>query len=271
MHGGELLTRLRDQAVQYGPEPREERVDGLARDEDGLFRLTTASGESLARTVILATGVKDATPDLPHIARAVKRGLLRSCPICDGYECAGKSIGVLGSGDHAAREALFLRTYSNRVSVILSDGVQPSAENLARLAEAGVRLVSEPVRRIEQLDSGVTCVVANGHGHPFDVLYSALGITPRTRLAVDAGAALTEDGRPCRPTTSEPQRPCGEAVLLERSRSGRRWSGSRVTDEMAPAGTAITGLAFIHVSTGRAMRISLPSAYLTSSTAGITS
>ena len=64
----------------------------------------------MAHTVILATGVKDEAPDLPHLARAVKRGLLRACPICDGYECTGKSIGVLGSGEHAAREALFLRT-----------------------------------------------------------------------------------------------------------------------------------------------------------------
>lgn len=194
VHGGELLARLREQAAQFGPRPVQERVEGLVRTDD-VFHLTTASGQARARTVILATGVQDRAPDLPHLARAVKRGLIRSCPICDGYECAGKSIGVLGSGDHAAREALFLRTYSDRVSVILSDAHAPSEENSRRLAAAGVAVIAEPVRKIQQLDSGVACVVADGRGHPFDVLYSALGVTAQTRLAASAGADLDADGR----------------------------------------------------------------------------
>ena len=129
VHGGELLTRLREQAAQFGPRAQQERVERLVQTEDGCFLVRAGDREVRTRTVLLATGVQDNAPELPHLARAVKRGLLRSCPICDGYECAGKSIGVLGSGDHAAREALFLRTYSDRVSVILSDGVEPSEKN----------------------------------------------------------------------------------------------------------------------------------------------
>lgn len=195
VHGGELLTRMREQAAQFGPRPRQERVESLVRAPTGVFRIATEGGEVSARAVVLATGVQDNAPELPHLARAVKHGLVRSCPICDGYECAGRSIGVLGSGNHAAREALFLRTYSDRVSVILSDAAEPSSEIRHRLDEAGVALISDPVREIRQLESGVVCVVADGRGHPFDVLYSALGVTPRTRLATLAGVRLTEEGR----------------------------------------------------------------------------
>ena len=79
--------------------------------------------------------------------------------------------------------------------MILSDGNRPSEESLRRMAEAGVTLIDDPVREIEQLDSGVTCVVADGRGHGFDVLYSALGVIPRTSLASEAGAELTTEGR----------------------------------------------------------------------------
>lgn len=63
------------------------------------------------------------------------------------------------------------------------------------MKEAGIALVAEEVREIRQLESGLVCVVAKGEGHPFDVLYSALGVTPRTDLAAAAGAQLTDEGR----------------------------------------------------------------------------
>ncbi|HAH66349.1 MAG TPA: NAD(P)/FAD-dependent oxidoreductase, partial [Rhizobiales bacterium] len=44
----------------------------------------------------LATGVVDTDPELPGIERAIERGLLRICPICDGYEVIGKKVGVIG-------------------------------------------------------------------------------------------------------------------------------------------------------------------------------
>ena len=196
VHGGQLLTRLREQAAMYGPRPREEKVEGLAQEPTGVFRLNTDAGKAFARTVILATGVRDLPPpELDHLARAVKRGLVRSCPICDAYEATGKSIGVLGSGDHAAREALFLRTYSDRVSVLLTNKALPSSENLERLAQAGIPVIEAPVTEISQLESGVRCAVSGGEGHPFDVLYSALGISPNTALAAQVGAELTDEGR----------------------------------------------------------------------------
>ena len=72
-----------------------------------------------SRTVILATGVVENEPNLPDCVDAVRRGLIRICPICDGFETVGKAVAVLGNSDHAAAEAMFLRTYSDRVTLIL--------------------------------------------------------------------------------------------------------------------------------------------------------
>jgi thioredoxin reductase (NADPH) len=61
----------------------------------------------------------------PQLADAVKRGLIRTCLICDGYEAIGKRVAVLGAGEHAAAEALFLRTYSGQITFLLpADGAE---------------------------------------------------------------------------------------------------------------------------------------------------
>ena len=42
-------------------------------------------------------------------AEALERGLLRYCPICDGYEVTDKKVGVIGTSDHGTAETIFLR------------------------------------------------------------------------------------------------------------------------------------------------------------------
>ncbi len=50
-----------------------------------------------------------------------QRGLIRYCPICDGYEVTDKKVGVLGSGHHGVAEAVFLRGYTADVTLIAPD------------------------------------------------------------------------------------------------------------------------------------------------------
>ena len=82
------------------------------------FRVHFGSHSVYGRCVLLACGVQDHLPSLAGAEEAVLRSLLRICPICDAYEATGKRIAVLGSGAHGDREAQFLRTYSDRVTLI---------------------------------------------------------------------------------------------------------------------------------------------------------
>ena len=52
---------------------------------------------------------------------ALARGLIRYCPICDGYEVTDKKVGVIGSDSHGVAEALFLRSYTADVTLIAPD------------------------------------------------------------------------------------------------------------------------------------------------------
>ena len=58
---------------------------------------------------------------------ALARGLIRYCPICDGYEVTDKKVGVIGSGSHGVAEALFLRGYTADVTLIAPDKAHRSS------------------------------------------------------------------------------------------------------------------------------------------------
>ena len=64
--------------------------------------------------MLLATGVKNRRPPMDEELHdeALERGLIRYCPICDGYEVTDKKVGVIGSDSHGVAEALFLRSFT---------------------------------------------------------------------------------------------------------------------------------------------------------------
>ncbi|NNM72738.1 NAD(P)/FAD-dependent oxidoreductase [Enterovirga aerilata] len=150
-----------------------------------------------ARRVLLATGARDVEPDLPDLPDAVRRGLVRYCPICDGYEAAGKRIGVIGYGDRGLGEAVFVaRTYSRDVTLLtLGQGMDLDADERRRIAEHGIKVVHEPIASLDiEGDRIAATRTRSGHEHRFEVLYSALGLKPRSELAVALGAEHDETG-----------------------------------------------------------------------------
>ncbi len=195
--GADLLKALRMQAETYGARLQTGTVTALTRGPDGGFLADTPEGPIEARTVILAAGVVEIEPPLPDVTDAVKRGLIRICPICDGFEGIDKPIGVMGSGDHAASEALFLRTYTGRLSILLPDGAdQPSSDMLERLKAAGIGVHRVRVGAIRLENACVTVpALEDGEEHLFLAIYSAFGTRPQSGLAVGLGAKVDRDGR----------------------------------------------------------------------------
>jgi thioredoxin reductase (NADPH) len=173
--GRDLLARLTEQAAEFGVEIRQARVDALTPAAEG-FEVRASEASVQAPTVLLATGVRDRLPDIAEIEAAIRRSLVRMCPICDAYEATGKRIAVLadseGEGGLAQREAAFLRTYSDDVTVIgTGDGRLAFFSDIVRWTPSG----------------GVPA-------QSFDHLYLALGCEPQGRLAAGCGARCDDDG-----------------------------------------------------------------------------
>lgn len=191
--GKDILKRMREQALEYGADIRPGRVERLMRDEDAF--VAVIDGERIsARAVLLAAGVVDHHPDLPGVERAVQRSLVRICPICDAYEARGKAVAILGDSDKGAREAAFMRTYSDRVTLIHIGPVDAltKAEDLARL---GVEVIAAPLETVQLEQDRVTALGWGGRTRAFDLIYSALGTSPNAELARGLGARLAGDGR----------------------------------------------------------------------------
>ena len=122
--GTELLAAHARPGLQIWREDRDGvRDQARARRETGLFTATWGSGCATARTVLIATGVTNRRPPMDEELHedALARGLVRYCPICDGYEVTDKKVGVIGSGSHGVAEALFIRSYTADVTLIAPD------------------------------------------------------------------------------------------------------------------------------------------------------
>src|SRR5215217_1290742 len=197
INGKELLQRMRDQACKYGAKIETEYVTRIERDEDsGLFCSTWGSGSRLARTVLLATGVSNRRPPMDEDLHdeALARGLIRYCPICDGYEVTDKKVGVIGSDSHGVAEAVFIRSYTADVTLIAPDkALQLKAEDREKLKAAGIDCVDGPAQAVAVSKDFIVVDTAEGH-HTFDSVYPALGSDTHTQLAEMLGADLAKDG-----------------------------------------------------------------------------
>lgn len=130
-----------------------------------------------------------------HI-EALQRGN-EGCPICDGYEGRGEAIAVLGDGEHAASEVLFMRTYTDRLSLLLTGPLEAlSANTRGALDAAGIKVahVGAGTVHIEATDVTSLCG-ADGVTHRFDALYTAFGTAPQSGLAVSLGARMDDNRR----------------------------------------------------------------------------
>jgi thioredoxin reductase (NADPH) len=195
--GKELLDRMRAQAQKYGAKIVTDRVTKVEHNEGtDLFTGTWGSGTQSAHTVLLATGVTNRRPPMDEDLHddALARGLIRYCPICDGYEVTDKKVGVIGSDSHGVAEAVFLRGYTADVTLIAPHAaLKLKPEDQEKLKLAKIDCVDGPAQAVAALDKCIVVDTAEGH-YTFDSVYPALGTDTHTQLADMLGARLNEQG-----------------------------------------------------------------------------
>jgi thioredoxin reductase (NADPH) len=191
--GKELLERMKAQAQKYGTSIVTGRVTRLDVVEEG-FKAEWGEGSVVARKVLIATGVTNRRPPMDEELHdeALARGLIRYCPICDGYEVTDKIVGVIGDDSHGVAEAVFLRGFTEDITLIAPHTEHDlSAEDKARLKEYGIRTVDGPCSAIAAHDDCIVVDTAEGH-YTFDSVYPALGSDMHNELADQVGAKLKD-------------------------------------------------------------------------------
>ncbi len=193
--GSELRARMREQGERYGVRHWPGKVVSL-KGGPGLFVAHTMEGMFQARAVLMATGVFNRRPSMPSNVHdeALSRGLLRYCPICDGYEVTDSAVAVIGTGEHGTSEAEFLRSYTANVTLIAPTGdheLDPAQRS--RLENGAIQAIDGPCLGFELLQDGIAIATPIGR-RLFATVYAALGSDVRSELAAAMDAEVSHDG-----------------------------------------------------------------------------
>ena len=116
--GPDLMGEMRAQAEWFGTEIITEKVASIDVEQRPFTITTTTGATHQAKSIIVATGAQSLMLGLPEEERLIGYGL-STCATCDGFFFRGQEIGVVGGGDSALEEAMFLTKFADKVSVIV--------------------------------------------------------------------------------------------------------------------------------------------------------
>jgi thioredoxin reductase len=193
---GELLKRGRSEAEECGVELKDTTVTKVERVGD-VFEVTTDAGVIRGRRVVLAYGVRDILPDVPDVERFYG-GSVFHCPDCDGYECTGKQIGVIGWGKRVVGLSMKLMQWSDQITVFV-DGHERGfdQEEVSKLLALGIGVKDEKIVSFDGKGDKVrAAVLSTGERVPVDAMFFTIGTERTTTLAEQLGCTVVE-GTPC--------------------------------------------------------------------------
>ncbi|WP_447001790.1 NAD(P)/FAD-dependent oxidoreductase [Saccharothrix isguenensis] len=186
MPPGELLAVGRDEVARYGGRFVTGRVARVERDQG--FRVVLEDGTVLtAARLVVATGLRDELPDVPGLREGWGTSVLH-CPYCHGYEVADEPLGVLGTHERSAHQALLVRQWS---ADLVFFAVRPLADaDRAALTARGIRIVDGPVHAVKP--DGVE--TAAGGLVPRRAVFVAPDFLPRDEVLAGLGCERDDAG-----------------------------------------------------------------------------
>ncbi|MCU0252800.1 MAG: thioredoxin-disulfide reductase [Vicinamibacterales bacterium] len=206
--GPDLMAEMRAQAERFGAEIIQGNVTSIDLSSRP-FRVVAEDGTYTAKALIVATGASARLLGLPSERALMGRGV-STCATCDGFFFRGKPIAVVGGGDSALEEAIFLTKFASKVTLVHRRDAFRGSKIMQDKALANPKIEvawNSIVETINDTTKGeVTGIVLRDvktnavREVPVDGVFVAIGHTPNTSLftgqiELDAnGYILTHDG-----------------------------------------------------------------------------
>ena len=204
IEGPDMMMRMQQQAEKFGARVEYDLVVKVKEAEDGTFALKTSGGkEYQAKTVIIATGASPRHLGLANEKDLIGKGLT-SCATCDGAFYPDVPVCVIGGGDSACEEAIFLTRFASKVYLIHRRDELRASKIMADRALSNKKI--EPV-----WDSQVTEYIPDEKGEmravkihnvksgedreiEVNCVFVAIGHIPNTQFLKDSGIEMDENG-----------------------------------------------------------------------------
>jgi thioredoxin reductase (NADPH) len=208
--GPEIMQKFRDQAERFGARLETEDVDRieLASEPGGLHKVWVGDNEYRTRTVVLAMGAQHKKLSVPGEEELAGRGV-SYCATCDAAFFGGASTLIVGGGDSAMEEAIFLSKFASKVTVVHRRADFRASKIMlerARVQENIELLTPYTVDRFEPGENGAlghACLKNTETGEKRDLLvtgaFVAIGHEPQSgivagQIDVDENGYVKTDG-----------------------------------------------------------------------------
>jgi thioredoxin reductase (NADPH) len=206
--GPDLMGEMRAQAERFGTEIVQGNVTSVDLGSQPMV-VKTPDHDYQAKTIIIATGASARLLGLPSERTLMGHGV-STCATCDGYFFRGQEIAVVGGGDSAMEEAIFLTRFASKVTVVHRRSTLRASKIMQDKARANDRVAWQLDSEVEEIRDGgkgeVTSMVVRNNKTserteiPVSGVFVAIGHTPNTslfqgQLELDRnGYVITHDG-----------------------------------------------------------------------------
>lgn len=196
--GMDLADKIHKHAAEYNIEFLQKKVTKIARCNEGCFKVFVGDDLYHTKTIIYATGTEWKKLGIPGEKEFTSKGV-HYCALCDGPIYSGKTVGIIGGSDSAAKEALLMAEYASHVYIFVrGDKLRAEPINTKKVAEHEKITVFNNISVTEIL--GKTFIESIRLSRPIndsdifkiDGIFVNIGHIPLTTLAKNIGVAINE-------------------------------------------------------------------------------
>lgn len=199
--GLELAGQMRKQAERFGARIELGEVQGI-KDQGKLKKLTTTEGDIYAKAVLIATGSEYKQIGVPGEKEYYARGV-HYCATCDGAFYRDKKLVVVGGGNSATQESIFLTKFASHIDMLVRSKLRASDVLIKDLEKHKDKITVHLGTTTDEIvgkDGKVTKVVGTDSTtgkkveFPTDGVFVFVGLLPSTKFLEGSGVELDERG-----------------------------------------------------------------------------
>ena len=201
--GMELISKMKPQCEKFSEIRENQIIEDIEKRDDGIYIKTKSSigddfNEYLTKSVILATGASHRHLNVPGENEFLGRGVAY-CATCDGMFFVNRNVLMVGGGNSAAQEALYLKNIGCNVKIVhRRDSLRCEHRLEELLQEKGVEILWNSTIKEIKGDMAVNSVTLVRDGveeeYETDAVFVAIGDEPSNGLAKQLGVEIDENG-----------------------------------------------------------------------------